>query len=524
MPSSRYIKRIIAISILLLAEYIIYTYFFDFVVFSKLASPLKVIGNIGTVAPVWVISMALLLLLYGKKLKKDILNITASVSFKPDWWLWGLHILLYLLLVLITTQLYHNFSWLPLWAGASVLLIITALFIAFPPQVLKKIIVQDWNILIIGLIAGLITWLTMLTSAHLWGKLSRVTFLVVAKLLSILPAEKVVNPDLRILGTAQFTVGISNSCSGIEGIGLMVAFISMYFIVRRKEVRFPAALILYPVGTGLIWFVNAVRIFLLVAIGSAGFPDVAVGGFHSKAGVIFFCIVAFSIIVLTGRLKVFYKTDIIENRDAGSNWNPTALYLLPFLIAVATALLTGLFTSSFFDQAYVVRILTAAIVLVVYSRQVFKGTNFNISAYASLAGIAVAVLWIVLDLLLSKNSAAITEGSPSPWWIVAKCIGSCTVIPIIEELAFRGFLSRRLINRNFTEVPFTAFTWTSFVVSSVAFGLMHGQRWIAGVIAGMVFLFVMYRKGRLLDAIIAHAVSNAVIAGYVLFLGKWILW
>ena len=58
-------------------------------------------------------------------------------------------------------------------------------------------------------------------------------------------------------------------------------------------------------------------------------------------------------------------------------------------------------------------------------------------------------------------------------------------VPVAEELAFRGFLIRRLISSDFEALGFRAFTYTSLLLSSVAFGLLHGDRWFAGAVAGI---------------------------------------
>ena len=97
-------------------------------------------------------------------------------------------------------------------------------------------------------------------------------------------------------------------------------------------------------------------------------------------------------------------------------------------------------------------------------------------------------------------------------------------IRIAEELAFRGFLLRRLISADFESVSLRAFTAISFVVSSVAFGLLHGDRWLAGAVAGAVYAGVLLWRGRIGDAVVAHGVSNALIAVWVLALGNWQLW
>ena len=108
-------------------------------------------------------------------------------------------------------------------------------------------------------------------------------------------------------------------------------------------------------------------------------------------------------------------------------------------------------------------------------------------------------------------------------WLLFRVLGSAITVPIAEELAFRGYLLRRLISANFDELSTLRFTWLSFVVSSVLFGALHG-RWLAGTVAGMCYAWALYRRGRVEDAILAHAITNALIAADVLILGNWGLW
>jgi CAAX prenyl protease-like protein len=67
------------------------------------------------------------------------------------------------------------------------------------------------------------------------------------------------------------------------------------------------------------------------------------------------------------------------------------------------------------------------------------------------------------------------------------------------------------------------FSWFSFVVSSVVFGLLHG-RWLAGSLAGMLFGVALYRRGRLMDAVVAHSTANALVTCYVLATENWTAW
>ena len=104
-----------------------------------------------------------------------------------------------------------------------------------------------------------------------------------------------------------------------------------------------------------------------------------------------------------------------------------------------------------------------------------------------------------------------------------RILGSALIVPIAEELAFRGFLARRLIAAEFEEVPFGTFTWFSFLLSSLLFGAMH-QSVLAGTAAGAVYAVATYQRGRLSDAVAAHSTTNLLIAVQVLFGNAWRLW
>ena len=66
-------------------------------------------------------------------------------------------------------------------------------------------------------------------------------------------------------------------CSGYEGIGRIVGFLSVYLLAVPPRLRFPVALVLRPIGAATIWIVNALRIVALVAIGTSGWPAIARG-------------------------------------------------------------------------------------------------------------------------------------------------------------------------------------------------------------------------------------------------------
>jgi CAAX prenyl protease-like protein len=108
-------------------------------------------------------------------------------------------------------------------------------------------------------------------------------------------------------------------------------------------------------------------------------------------------------------------------------------------------------------------------------------------------------------------------------WLALRVLGSILLVPVAEELAFRGYLLRRLVARDFVTVPFGQWTPWAVVVSSAAFGAIHAG-WLAGALAGLLYAIVQIRGRSLAHAVLAHVASNAAIAVYVIGWRQWWLW
>ena len=206
--------------------------------------------------------------------------------------------------------------------------------------------------------------------------------------------------------------------------------------------------------------------------------------------------------------------------------NPAAAYLGPTLALLATMMVTGAFSAGF-DRLYPLRVLASAVVLWHYRRE-YTDLRWSWSWGATAIGAAVFVLWMALEPAPTAADP-MTDwlvGLPSGWaavWLACRVVGSVVVVPLAEELAFRGFLVRRLLGADFTDTTPGRFTWGSFVISSVLFGALHG-RWLAGTLAGMLYAVALYRRRELSDAVVAHATTNALIAAYVLATSSWSMW
>ena len=60
-------------------------------------------------------------------------------------------------------------------------------------------------------------------------------------------------------------------------------------------------------------------------------------------------------------------------------------------------------------------------------------------------------------------------------------------------------------------------------MTSVVFGLEH-REWLAGILCGFAYQGLVCWKNRLGDAITAHAITNALLGGWVVWRGAWHFW
>ena len=380
-------------------------------------------------------------------------------------------------------------------------------------------------------------WIHASDSNVYW--LQVVTFRAVQAVLGSLLPDLVVDAGPFTIGTPRFMVSVGAPCSGIEGLGLVLVFTTVWLGFFRRENRFPQALVLIPGALACALALNVLRIAALVLIGNAGAPEVAFVGFHSQAGWIAFTLVALGFSVATQRLAWVRKAPVaaagaghagVEGATSVRAESPaTAAYLVPFL-AILGASFVSKSASGYFEWLYPLRFVAAAVALWIFRRE-YRRLNWRFGWAAPLAGAGIFLLWIAPVFFHHASVAgplgpALAGLSPATrWaWMGFRVAAAVVTVPIAEELAFRGYLARRLVRRDFDAVPFTGLTAVSIAISSLAFGLMHGQHWLAGCAAGLAFALVLRHRGRMGDAVVAHAVSNLLLAVWVLARGDWGLW
>jgi len=79
------------------------------------------------------------------------------------------------------------------------------------------------------------------------------------------------------------------------------------------------------------------------------------------------------------------------------------------------------------------------------------------------------------------------------------------------------------VKADFMTVPFNRFLPLPFIATACVFGLSHNE-WIAGILCGAAYQWLVIRKNRLGDAMTAHAITNFLLGIWVVGRGAWNFW
>lgn len=374
-----------------------------------------------------------------------------------------------------------------------------------------------------ALMAALAGIAAMQASQQLWGAAASLTFELVRRVLTPLLPTLLADPTTRVLSTENFAISVAEVCSGLEGVGLVLAFSVAWLVCFRREYRFPQALALIPIGMLVIYVFNVARIAALVLIGDAGYPDVAVYGFHSQAGWIAFNAVACGLVYLSRRSAwLSRRAAAVAETD-----NPTAVYLMPLLAMLAAGFVSNA-VSGRFEYAYPLRTLAVAAALWIY-RKPLRRIDWRFSWRAPLVGLCVfALWWSAARWLMPAADRPLGLAAMGPileaLWIACRLGTAVILVPIAEELAYRGFLMRRLGTAHFEELPYARVRFSAVCISAALCGAMYGPLWLPGAAAGLAYGALAVRRDRLGEAVAAHATANALIAATVLAGRDWQLW
>jgi len=223
--------------------------------------------------------------------------------------------------------------------------------------------------------------------------------------------------------------------------------------------------------------------------------------------------------------------------------SPHVARAAPFVVFVLLTAAQGRFGADSAYWFYLAKTLVGAWLIfemapfVPEMRWAFSWEAVVVGAGIFFAWIGISGEWATQNSLWVKLGLSHPPASPASAWnprvhfgpalaaffIIVRILGSTWIVPPLEEVFFRSFLYRYLARQNFLEVPLNRFFPVPFFVTAIVFGFEHNE-WLAGVLCGMAYQWLVYRKNRLGDAMTAHAITNFLLGVWVVWRGAWNFW
>jgi CAAX prenyl protease-like protein len=132
--------------------------------------------------------------------------------------------------------------------------------------------------------------------------------------------------------------------------------------------------------------------------------------------------------------------------------------------------------------------------------------------------------WLFQNAITGRLRLSIPPGELTPWMLALRTMRAALLVPIAEELFWRGWLPRWLQDTRFERIPLGQYTPLAFWATAVLFAMEHGPFWEVGLACGVIYNWWMRRTRSLGDLIVAHAATNLALSLYVIASGRWSFW
>lgn len=223
---------------------------------------------------------------------------------------------------------------------------------------------------------------------------------------------------------------------------------------------------------------------------------------------------------------------------AATGADRTIAWVGPFALFMALlAVMPKLPIAQPWESIVRVTLITASLWL--WSRDVLVTLHVR-HAFASIGvGVLVFAVWVAPDLLVSGwrehwllqnaltgqlRTTIPPDAFADPLVTGLRFARAALLVPVLEELFWRGWLPRWMADADWRTVPLGSYTRVAFLGTALLFAAEHGPYWDVGLAAGLLYNAWMWRTRSLGDLILAHAVTNGCLSAFVLFTGRYEYW
>jgi len=187
--------------------------------------------------------------------------------------------------------------------------------------------------------------------------------------------------------------------------------------------------------------------------------------------------------------------------------------------------------------AYAIKTVVVAILLWMFWKH-YTRVRWNFWWLGVIVGIVGVFQWVGMQLLLQKYFEFFRpgEGGFVPpdsintpglliGFYVIRIVGASLVVPVMEELFWRDYLWRSIAApNNFKLVPVGYRDGMAMLCVAGAFAFVHGNWWLTSIPWALMIAGLLWYTRSLGACIVAHGVTNLLLAGYVLYTRDWSFW
>lgn len=212
---------------------------------------------------------------------------------------------------------------------------------------------------------------------------------------------------------------------------------------------------------------------------------------------------------------------------------PAFRYVAPFIVFMLLTELQRFAGPQTIFFVYALKtILTGAFIVLAFQGKYREIEGSFADLRAAVLGVTVLVLWILPTLIfndlpkeVSFDPRVFDNALAQCAAILIRTAGAVLVVPIMEELLWRSFLMRYLIQPDFLKIPFGTFRLFPFWITVAAFTIVHRPwEWPVAALTGILYGAYAVKTRNLKGCILAHAVTNLGLAIYTVITGQWFFW